>query len=133
MMSSPIVVLDGAHSPVSMEVLCRTLRESFRYTQMTFIVSLMRDKNLTTIGNIVSETADTVIATQVADNRRVMPAEIIQEAWTGICPKVTACPTPEKAMAKALSDAAPTDLICITGSLYLVGQALEWFSALDSQ
>ena len=133
MMSSPIVVLDGAHSPVSMEALCRTLRESFRYTQMTFIVSLMRDKNLTTIGNIVSETADTVIATQVADNPRVMPAETIQEAWTGICPNVTAYPNPEKAIAKALSDASPTDLICITGSLYLVGKALEWFSALDSQ
>ena len=131
--SSPIVVLDGAHSPVSMEALCRTLRESFRYTQITFIVSLMRDKNLTTIGNIVSEIADTVIATQVADNPRVMPAGTIQDAWAGICPKVTACPTPEKAMAKVLSDALPTDLICITGSLYLVGQALEWFSALDSQ
>ena len=131
--SSPIVVLDGAHSPVSMEALCRTLRESFRYTQITFIVSLMRDKNLTTIGNIVSEVADTVIATQVVDNPRVMPAGTIQDAWTGICPKVTACPTPEKAMAKALSDASPTDLICITGSLYLVGQALEWFSVRCSQ
>lgn len=131
--SSPIVVLDGAHSPVSMEALCRTLRESFRYTQITFIVSLMRDKNLITIGNIVSEVADTVIATQVADNPRVMPAGTIQDAWTGICSKVTAYPTPEKAMAKALADASPTDLICITGSLYLVGQALEWFSARRSQ
>ncbi len=132
-MSSPIVVLDGAHSPVSMKALCQTLRDNFRYAKVTFIVSLMRDKNLTTIGNIVSETADAVIATQVADNPRVMPAETIRNAWAGICPKVTAYPTPEKAIGKALSDASPTDLICITGSLYLVGQALEWFSALDSQ
>ena len=35
-MSSPIVVLDGAHSPVSMEALCMTLRESFRYTRLVF-------------------------------------------------------------------------------------------------
>lgn len=131
--SSPIVVLDGAHSPVSMEALCRTLRESFRYTRVIFVVSLMRDKNLTTIGNIVSKTADSVIATQITDNPRVMPAETIQNAWTGTCPKITACPNPEKAIAKAMSDASPTDLICITGSLYLVGRALEWFSALGSQ
>ena len=131
--SAPIVVLDGAHSPVSMEALCRTLHESFRYTQVIFVVSLMRDKNLTTIGNIVSKTADSVIATQVADNPRVMPAKTVQNAWTGICPKVIACPNPENAIAKALSEASPTDLICITGSLYLVGQALKWFTDLGTQ
>lgn len=130
--SAPIVVLDGAHSPVSMKVLCRTLRDSFRYDQMTFVVSLMQDKNLTEIGNIISKTADTVIATQVSDNRRVMPAETIGNAWTGTCRKLRVCPAPEKAIAKALSDAAPTDLICITGSLYLVGQALKQFAVFDS-
>ena len=87
----------------------------------------MKDKNLTAIGNIVSKTADTVIATQVPGNPRVMPAEAIRNAWTGIGRKITACPEPEKAIAKALSDASPTDLICITGSLYLVGLALEHF------
>lgn len=130
--SAPIVVLDGAHSPVSMEALCRTIRESFRYDRMICVVSLMRDKDLTEIGNIVSKTADTVIATQVGDNPRVMPAEAIRNAWAGTCRKVEACPEPEKAIAKALSDASPTDLICITGSLYLVGQALKQFSVLDT-
>ena len=131
--SSPIVVLDGAHSPVSMEALCQTLRETFRYTQMIFVVSLMKDKNLTAIGDIVLETADAVIATQVPNNPRVIPAETIQNAWTGTGRKITICPEPEKAIAKALSDAGPTDLICITGSLYLVGQALKQFSVSDNK
>ena len=132
-MSSPIVVLDGAHSPVSMEALCCTIRQSFRYAQVTFIVSLMKDKNLTAIGNIVSKIADSVIATQVSNNPRVMPAEEIRDAWSGICKKIRAYPNPEKAIANALASALPTDLICVTGSLYLVGQALERFSTLDSQ
>jgi dihydrofolate synthase/folylpolyglutamate synthase len=132
-MSSPIVVLDGAHSPVSMEALCCTIRQSFRYAQVTFIVSLMKDKNLTAIGNIVSKIADSVIATQVSNNPRVMPAEAIRDAWSGICKKIRAYPNSEKAIANALASASPTDLICITGSLYLVGQALERFSTLDSQ
>ncbi len=131
--SSPIVVLDGAHSPFSMEALCRTLRESFCCSHTIFVVSLMRDKDLTAIGDIVSKNADSVIATEVADNPRVMPAEVIQDAWGQTCPKITACPNPESAIAKALSEASSTDLICITGSLYLVGQALKWFSVLDSQ
>ena len=127
--SSPIVVLDGAHSPASMEALCSTLRQSFRYDRVTFIVSLMRDKNLTAIGNIVSQTADFVIATQVLNNPRVMSAEEILDAWENTCKKISACSTPEKAITRALSGASPTDLICITGSLYLVGQALEIFKS----
>ena len=127
--SSPTVVLDGAHSPASMEALCGTLRQSFRYDQVTFIVSLMRDKNLTAIGNIVSQTADFVITTQVLNNPRVMSAEEILDAWENTCEKISACSTPEKAITRALSSASPTDLICITGSLYLVGQALEIFKS----
>ena len=128
-MSSPLVVLDGAHSPVSMEALCLTLRESFRYTQAIFIISLMKDKSLKAIGDIISKTADTVIATQVSENPRVMTAEAIQDAWSGTCEKITRCPNPEKAIARALASASPTDLICITGSLYLVGQGLKIFKS----
>ena len=127
-MSSPLVVVDGAHSPVSMEALCLTLRESFRYTQAIFIVSLMKDKNLNAIGDIISKTADAVIATQVSENPRVMTAEAIQDAWFGTCEKIAICPNPEKAITRALASASPTDLICITGSLYLVGQALEFLN-----
>ncbi len=128
-MSFPLVVLDGAHSPVSMEALCLTLRESFRYTQAIFIISLMKDKSLKAIGDIISKTADTVIATQVSENPRVMTAEAIQDAWSGTCEKITICPNPEKAIARALASASPTDLICITGSLYLVGQGLKIFKS----
>ena len=128
-MSSPLVVLDGAHSAVSMAALCLTLQESFRYTRAIFIVSLMKDKNLKAIGDIVSKTADTVIATQVSENPRVMAAEAIQEAWSGTCEKITICSSPEKAIARALASASLTDLICITGSLYLVGQALKIFKS----
>ena len=127
--SSPIVVLDGAHSPASMEALCCTLRQSYRYSRVTFIVSLMRDKNLTAIGSVISQTADFVITTQVPNNPRVIPAEEIQRAWKSMRDKVATCSTPEAAITKALSDASPTDLICITGSLYLVGQALEIFKS----
>ena len=127
MKSDPLVVLDGAHSAVSMEALCSTLRDSFCYTQAIFIVSLMKDKNLKAIGDIISKTADTVIATQISENPRVMPAETIREAWSGTCDKIIACPNPEKAIVRTLASASPTDLICITGSLYLVGQALEFF------
>ena len=127
-MSTPLVLLDGAHSPVSMDALCKTIRDYFRYNQVIFVVSILKDKELSAIGEIVSQIADFVIATQVTDNPRVLPADTIQSAWSGICKKTTQCPTPDDAISKALSSASSNDLICISGSLYLVGQALKYFN-----
>lgn len=126
--SSPFVVLDGAHSPVSMDALCGAIRNNFRYTQVIFIVSIMRDKDLDAIGKIISKITDSVIVTQVSDNPRVIPAETIHHTWSGIFQKILTCPTPKEAIAMGLSSASPTDLICVTGSLYLVGQALKYFN-----
>lgn len=127
-MASPLVVLDGAHSPISMETLCRAIRENFRYTQVIFIVSIMRDKDLTAIGKTISKITDSVIVTQVSDNPRVIPAVTIQDNWSGIFQEIKSCPTPEEAIALGLSSASSTHLICVTGSLYLVGQALKFFN-----
>lgn len=126
--STSLAVLDGAHSPVSMDALCRAIRDNFRYTQAIFIVSLMRDKDLTAIGKTISKVTDSVILTQVSDNPRVIPAKTIQDKWSGIFQKIKTCPSPEEAIAMGLSSASPTDLICVTGSLYLVGQALKYFN-----
>ena len=127
MKSSPLVILDGAHSPVSMEALSHSIRNTYRYAQVVFIVSLMRDKDINEIGKVISNIADTVVTTQVSDNPRVISADIIKNTWMDICQNVVACPNPEEAITKEIENASPTDLICITGSLYLVGQALELF------
>ncbi len=127
-MSSPTVILDGAHSPISFSALRRAICESYRYTEAAFIVSIMKDKDLVEIGNITSQIADSIIITEVTGNPRVIPAEIIKNAWSGIFNKITTYPTPEEAISTALSRANPTDLICVTGSLYLVGEALTFFN-----
>ncbi len=126
--SSPLVVLDGAHSPLSMEALCSTLRNNFRYTQVVFIVSIMKDKDLAAIGKIISKIADSVIVTQVPDNPRVMTTETIHDTWSGLFQNIKIHKTPKEAITMGLSSASPTDLICVTGSLYLVGQALKYFN-----
>ena len=63
----------------------------------------MKDKNLTAIGDIVSKTADAVVATEVTGNPRVLPAAAIQHAWSGICKKITACPHPDGSHYKNVS------------------------------
>ncbi|RKU27169.1 bifunctional folylpolyglutamate synthase/dihydrofolate synthase [Candidatus Poribacteria bacterium] len=128
--SCPLVILDGAHSPVSMEALIRSIQNTYRYAHVVFIVSLMRDKDINEIGRNISKIADFVVTTEVSNNPRAIPADTIKNTWTDIGMKVVACPDPEKAIKKELTNASPTDLICITGSLYLVGQALELFKRI---
>ncbi len=128
---SPIVLLDGAHSPESMRLLCREIRRNFRYNRLIFVVSLMRDKAVKEVGKIVCQDADAVIVTEVSDNPRVMPAHDIHRAWQTMCQEVTVCPTPKEALRTALAWASSEELVCVTGSLYLVGEVLHL--KLDTQ
>ena len=41
---SPVILLDGAHSPTSAEALCTAIREVFRYRRLILVVGLMRTK-----------------------------------------------------------------------------------------
>ena len=74
---SPVILLDGAHSPTSAEALCKAIHEIFCYRRLILVVGLMRDKDLQAIGQVLCPLADEIITTQAFDNPRVTPAEEI--------------------------------------------------------
>ena len=123
--NAPVVLLDGAHSQEAMQLLCREIRRNFRYNRLICVVSLMRDKPVKAVGEIVCQAADALIVTEVSDNPRVMPAHAIQRALQTMSQQVIVCPTPKEALKTALALASPEDLVCVTGSLYLVGEVLH--------
>ena len=122
---SPVILLDGAHSPISAEALCKAICEVFRYRRLILVVGLMRDKNLQAIGQVLCPLADEIITTQAFDNPRVTPAEEIAEAWSEIGANFHICPNVREAVSLAQSIATTSDLICIAGSIYIVGEAMK--------
>ncbi len=122
---SPVILLDGAHSPTSAEALCKAIREVFHYRRLILVVGLMRDKDLQTIGEVLCPFADEIITTQAFDNPRVTPAEEIAGAWSEIGTNFHVCPNVREAIPLAQSIAATSDLICIAGSIYIVGEAMK--------
>ena len=122
---SPVILLDGAHSPTSAEALCKAIREVFCYRRLILVVGLMRDKDLQDIGQIFCLFADEIITTQAFDNPRVTPAEEIAGAWSEIGANFHVCPNVRAAIPLAQSIATPSDLICIAGSIYIVGEAMK--------
>ena len=122
---SPVILLDGAHSPTSAEALCKAIREVFHYRRLILVVGLMRDKDLQTIGEVLCPFADEIITTQAFDNPRVTPAEEIVGAWSEIGTNFHVCPNVREAIPLAQLIAMPSDLICIAGSIYIVGEAMK--------
>lgn len=122
---SPVILLDGAHSPTSAEALCKAIGEVFHYRRLILVVGLMRDKDLQAIGEVLCPFADEIITTQAFDNPRVTPAEEIAGAWSETGTKFHVCPSVREAIPLAQSIATTSDLICIAGSIYIVGEAMK--------
>ena len=122
---SPVILLDGAHSPTSAKALCEAIREVFHYDRLILVVGLMQDKDLQAIGEVLCPFADEIITTQAFDNPRVTPAEEIAGAWSETETKFHVCPNVREAIPLAKSIATPSDLICIAGSIYIVGEAMK--------
>ena len=120
---TPHVVLDGAHNPAAAEVLARYLTDySAQHPDSRIILvwGMMRDKDhrgfITPLLPVVSE----IVLTQAALARsaRVHELRAVLDEWSG---PVQEAMLPTDAVALARSRAMPQDLLCITGSLMLLG------------
>lgn len=121
----PFILLDGAHSPASAKALRDTIHEVFRYEKLILIAGFMRDKDVRGIGEILCPMADTVIATEMRDNPRGIGAEEIVQTWSDIGADLRMSSSVGDAITEAKSVASSSDLICITGSMILIGEAMQ--------
>ena len=123
----PCLVVDGAHNADSAGRLARSLENYFNFERLFIIFGASSDKN---IPGIVAELASlpaTFIVTRSRHPRAVAPDKLIDEfsKW-GITPKTTA--DVASAIALATGEATPEDLICATGSLFIVSEVMEYMS-----
>ncbi|MCC2643533.1 MAG: folC [Nitrospira sp.] len=121
---APTVIVDGAHNPAAAAVLAEYLAEWRRArpaARVTLIVGMMRDKHPREFLTPLLPLADSLILTQ-ADLPRATPGADLQALLLDSAPSVQVATTPADALSRAKRFAAPSDLICITGSLMLVGE-----------
>ena len=89
------------------------------------VAGFMRDKDLRGIGEILCPMADTVIATEMRDNPRGVGADEIVRTWSDIGSSLRVNSSVGGAIAEAKSIASSSDMICITGSMILIGEAMR--------
>lgn len=123
----PMVILDGAHNPLGARVLFDFLQSQLHDCpgrKIIVLLGMMQDKNHAEYLQILLPLVDTLIVTQPHMNRAATVDELRQ-----VVPRedlnLLTMTNPWEAYCKAQDVADPSDLICVTGSLFLVGEILQ--------
>lgn len=124
----PRVIVDGAHTPESVAAVVRTLASHLRPDSVVVVFGCHDDKNARGMLESIALGADKVILTRAAGNDRAMePRELLRRHQeVGRCMAQQA-PTVKDAINIAAAGAGRNDIILVTGSFALAGEAKRLF------
>jgi dihydrofolate synthase/folylpolyglutamate synthase len=117
----PDFLLDGAHNPAGCESL-RAYLDEFAPRPLTLVFGAMRDKQLDQIGEILFPVADVLILTPVGNPRSASMEMLRPVAGRFARGTVIETDSSVEALRVAVAKTPPEGLICIAGSLYLIGE-----------
>ena len=120
----PLIVVDGAHNPYSVEVLLDTLPEYFSYERLLLVAGFSRDKNVAEMADKLAGKAGLVFASRSRHPRSVPPNDIAS-LFRDRGVETAAFADTAAALEAARDAARPGDLVLATGSLFLVAEARE--------
>jgi dihydrofolate synthase/folylpolyglutamate synthase len=115
-------LLDGAHNLAGAEMLRMALKKEFAGSRPVFIFGALADKNWPDICRLLAPLAAKVFAAPVASERTASPAELAK-VFRSANPAAVVMAVEN--LSTALIACKDEPLVVITGSLYLVGEALE--------
>jgi dihydrofolate synthase / folylpolyglutamate synthase len=124
----PLILLDGAHNPDGMLKLRGSLQEIFLKPKrkLILVLGIMADKEYGKMLSIIGPIADELILSAASISRSASP-EKLAKTIAKLFPKrkFQIAATVKDAITLAKSITPPNGCICITGSLYFVGEARE--------
>jgi dihydrofolate synthase/folylpolyglutamate synthase len=124
--SPPRVVLDGAHNPAGAFALKESLEKEFQYQHLILLIGIMKDKDVQSMLHLLSPLADHIILTKPHTDRATPPS-LLKKALGRNRRKAEIAEDLNEAIERGLSLTQEEDLLCITGSLYTVGEARAYF------
>jgi dihydrofolate synthase/folylpolyglutamate synthase len=123
----PTVLVDGAHNVASIKRLVDNIKGYFAQKRIFLVFGTSCDKDIPGIINELIPLSPQVIVTRTTHSRAAPLSTLVAEfSKRGIEFEIRETVT--EAISRALSLADRTDLICVTGSLFVVAEALDYFS-----
>jgi dihydrofolate synthase/folylpolyglutamate synthase len=124
---NPDIILDGAHNPAGARALARYLERFYSGKRLWLIYGAMRDKAIEEIAGILFPLADELIFTAPASDRALRPEALLDLAGRGhTAPDITGAL--DLLRRRAAEEDISEDVVVITGSLFLVGEARALFT-----
>lgn len=124
----PLIVLDGAQNIASSAALKNTIKEKFKYKRLILVMGVSNDKDIKGICSQLCGLADEIILSK-ADNPRGadvnMIENIIISQLSAVRCEINKTKNIKQAVGLARQKAKKEDLILITGSLFVAGEARE--------
>lgn len=122
--NEPRILLDGAHNPAALSALVRSIGAHIPYDSMVMIFGCSADKNVDALLSNVALGADKVIFTRSKGNPRAADPAELNQRFSAMSSKMSqVASTLDEALSMAGRASSRDDLVCITGSFYLVGEA----------
>jgi dihydrofolate synthase/folylpolyglutamate synthase len=127
----PHIVLDGAHDELGARALAATLESLFPGRRIILVLGVPRDKDAAAIAEHLCRLADSVICT-ASSSPRALDAHELQRLIYGVCRHTSAYTPASLAVSEALNRARRRDVVVVTGSLYVVGEAMRALGIADN-
>jgi dihydrofolate synthase/folylpolyglutamate synthase len=126
---NPRVLVDGAHNAASIDAMMRAIGQHIPYDSMVVIFGCCADKDVPGMLERITSGADKVIFTNVNNVRTADPEELAARYVELYGKMAQVAPNLSAALEIANRAVTKEDLICITGSFYLVGEARKLFAS----
>lgn len=121
----PLIILDGSHNPDGVTTTVSVLR-SLGLNPLTFIVGCMDDKDAKGIVKALVPLASRILVTQ-AKYKRALPAEALMDIVKQEFPGESEVYPDARAAFEAGLAGTQGKGMCVIGSLYVVGEATQWW------
>lgn len=118
---APDVLLDGGHNPQCLEALAQSLKELYPGKKLIFLTGVLADKDWTAMmGELLLLSRE--FYTITPDSPRAMSAADLAAWLESRGASAFPCETVRDGLDRALAAAGPQDVVCATGSLYMIGE-----------
>jgi dihydrofolate synthase/folylpolyglutamate synthase len=131
---NPKILLDGAHNPTAMKMLEKTLKEDLEYERLILVIGILEDKDINKMLAAITPVSDIIIVTKSTNTRACKPSHIkdkIKEINNN--ENILVENSIPKAIDHAKIIANKKDIICISGSLFTVGEARKYLTETSKQ
>ena len=116
-------LLDAAHNPAGADILANALKKDFASESPTLVLGILRDKDWPAMCTRLAPLATRIVTVAVGSERTATAGELAAACRA-------ANPTAEVIECASFAEAAKNitldAFVVITGSLYLIGESLEW-------